>query len=38
MDFNNLFTNQPEVVKLINNSFNNDRLVQTYLFHGEKEH
>lgn len=36
MDFNNLFTNQPEVVKLINNSFNNDRLVQTYLFHGEK--
>lgn len=36
MDFNNLFVNQPEVVKLINNSFNSDRLVQTYLFHGDK--
>ena len=23
-------------MKLINNSFNNDRLVQTYLFHGDK--
>lgn len=36
MDFSNLFKTQPEVVKLINSSFNNDRLVQTYLFHGEK--
>lgn len=36
MDFSNLFNSQPEVVKLLNNSFKNDRLVQTYLFHGDK--
>jgi len=36
MDFNNLFTNQPSIVKMINKSFNNNRLSQVYLFHGEK--
>ncbi len=36
MDFSNLFATQPEVVSLINNSFNNNRLVNTYLFYGEK--
>lgn len=36
MDFNNLFTNQPNIVKMINKSFNNNRLSQVYLFHGEK--
>lgn len=36
MDFTNLFTNQPNVVKVINKSFNNDRLSQVYLFHGQK--
>lgn len=36
MDFTNLFTNQAEVVKMINKSFNNNRLSQVYLFHGEK--
>ena len=36
MDFTNLFTNQSEVVKMINKSFNNNRLSQVYLFHGEK--
>lgn len=36
MDFSNLFATQPEVVSLINNSFHNNRLVNTYLFYGEK--
>ena len=36
MDFNNLFTNQPNIVKMINKSFNNNRLSQVYLFYGEK--
>lgn len=36
MDFSNLFTTQPQVVKLINNSFQNNHLVNTYLFYGEK--
>ncbi len=36
MDFTNLFTNQSEVVKMINKSFNNNRLAQLYLFYGEK--
>lgn len=36
MDFSNLFATQSEVVSLINNSFNNNRLVNTYLFYGEK--
>lgn len=36
MDFSNLFTTQPQVVKLINNSFTNNHLVNTYLFYGEK--
>ena len=36
MDFSNLFTNQPEVVKMINKSFNNNRLSQVHIFHGQK--
>ena len=36
MDFSNLFTTQPQVVKLINNSFQSNHLVNTYLFYGEK--
>lgn len=36
MDFCNLFANQPKVVELINNSFKNNRLSQTYMFYGEK--
>lgn len=36
MDFSNLFSNQPEIVKMINKSFNNNRLSQVYLFHGDK--
>ena len=36
MDFTNLFANQPEVVKMINKSFNNNRLSQVYIFHGQK--
>lgn len=36
MDFTNLFTNQPEIVKMINKSFNNNRLSQVYLFYGDK--
>lgn len=36
MDFSNLFANQPQVVKLINNSFKTNHLVNTYLFYGEK--
>ena len=36
MDFSNLFNNQPEVVKLLKSSFQNNRLVSTYLFYGEK--
>ncbi len=36
MDFTNLFTNQEKVVKMINKSFNNNRLSQLYLFYGDK--
>lgn len=36
MDFTNLFTNQPEIIKMINKSFNNNRLSQLYLFYGDK--
>lgn len=36
MDFSNLFTNQPNIVKMINKSFNNNRLSQVYLFYGER--
>ena len=36
MDFTNLFTNQPDIVNVINKSFNNNRLSQVYLFHGQK--
>lgn len=36
MDFSNLFATQPQVVKLINNSFKTNHLVNTYLFYGEK--
>lgn len=36
MDFNNLFTNQPNIVKMLNKCFNNNRLSQVYLFHGER--
>lgn len=36
MDFSNLFTNQAKIVEMINKSYNNDRLSQVYLFHGER--
>lgn len=36
MDFTNLFNNQKTVVKLIENSFKNDRLFHTYLFSGPR--
>ena len=36
MDFTNLFTNQNEIVKIINKSFKNERLSQVYIFHGQK--
>lgn len=36
MDFTNLFNNQKTVVRLIENSFKNDRLFHTYLFSGPR--
>lgn len=36
MDFKDLFTYQPDAVKMIDNGFKSGRLVQTYLFHGEQ--
>lgn len=36
MNFNELFNNQPEVIKVINNCFKNSRLAHTYLFYGER--
>ena len=34
MDFTSLFNNQKTVVRLLKNSFDNDRLFHTYLFSG----
>lgn len=36
MDFTNLFNNQKTAVRLIENSFKNDRLFHTYLFSGPR--
>ena len=36
MDYSSLFQNQPTVVKLIKNSFENQRLFHTYLFSGPR--
>lgn len=36
MDFSNLFKNQKTVVRLIDNSFKNDRLFHTYIFNGSR--
>ncbi len=36
MDYHNLFNNQPEIIKVINNSFKISRLAHTYLFYGER--
>ncbi len=36
MDFSNLLNNQKTVVKLIENSFKNDRLFHTYIFSGPR--
>ena len=36
MDFTSLFNNQKTVVRLLRNSFDNDRLFHTYLFSGPR--
>lgn len=36
MNYNSFIKNQPDVVKVLNNAYNKNRLVHTYLFEGSK--